>query len=95
MQSTKTTAPIGAQRDTTEARQGLRASGVRQLIRGSIGALLQPIILFAAAGRLDLPRGWLYVAINLRAISAKLESKNEIPGNRSLAFGGRLGRACQ
>jgi hypothetical protein len=55
MHSTETNTPIGAQ-GKIETWHGLRASGKRQLVRGAAGTLLQPLMLFAAAGRLDLTR---------------------------------------
>jgi protein-S-isoprenylcysteine O-methyltransferase Ste14 len=66
MQGTEVNTTIGAAGET-ESRQSLRASGRRQLIRGTVGALLHSLILFTAAGRMDLPRAWLYFGLTVGA----------------------------
>jgi protein-S-isoprenylcysteine O-methyltransferase Ste14 len=50
-------------RDDRDARR-LRRPGVIVLIGSFLGAFLQGALFFAAAGRLDLPRGWLFLAVS-------------------------------
>ena len=42
----------------------LRKPGIVVLVGSFFGAFIQGALLFAAAGRLDLPRAWLFVAIS-------------------------------
>jgi len=42
----------------------LRRPGIVVLVGGFLGAFIQGALLFAAAGRLDLPRAWLFVAVS-------------------------------
>ena len=42
----------------------LRKPGVVVLVGSFLGAFIQGALLFAAAGRLDLPRAWLFVAVS-------------------------------
>ncbi len=45
-------------------RRRLRKPGVGVLVGSFLGAFIQGTLLFAAAGRLDLPRAWLFVAVS-------------------------------
>ena len=42
----------------------LRRPGKLVVLGGFLGPVIQAALFFAAAGRLDLPRGWLYVGVS-------------------------------
>jgi protein-S-isoprenylcysteine O-methyltransferase Ste14 len=43
----------------------LRKPGVRVLVGSFLGSFIQTALLFGAAGRFDLPRAWLFLAVSL------------------------------
>jgi protein-S-isoprenylcysteine O-methyltransferase Ste14 len=45
-------------------RDRLRKPGVRVLVGSFLGSFVEGALLFAAAGRLDLPRAWLFLAVS-------------------------------
>jgi len=44
---------------------GLRPSGYRRIAEDAVWVVLQPVVLFASAGRTDIPRVWLLLAVSL------------------------------
>jgi protein-S-isoprenylcysteine O-methyltransferase Ste14 len=49
----------------TPARVRLEKPGIVVLVGSFLGALIEAALLFAAAGRLDLPRAWLFLVVSL------------------------------
>jgi protein-S-isoprenylcysteine O-methyltransferase Ste14 len=47
-----------------DEKERLRKPGIAVLVGSFLGAFIQGALLFAAAGRLDLPRAWLFVAVS-------------------------------
>lgn len=44
---------------------GLRLSGYRRIAEDTVWTVLQPVVMLASAGRTDLPRVWLLLAVSL------------------------------
>ena len=47
----------------TGDKEGLKKSGIIQLIRVSVALVLQVVIFFAAAGHFNLPRAWIFFGV--------------------------------
>ncbi|MCW3975917.1 MAG: isoprenylcysteine carboxylmethyltransferase family protein [Candidatus Bathyarchaeota archaeon] len=47
----------------TENKKGLRKIGVRTILRIPLFIILTAVILFVSAGRIDIPRAWIYIGM--------------------------------
>jgi protein-S-isoprenylcysteine O-methyltransferase Ste14 len=52
-------------RDTNAESKRLGKPGMAVLVGSVVGPVIQGVLLFAAAGRVDLPRAWLFVVLSL------------------------------
>ncbi|MCP8304382.1 MAG: isoprenylcysteine carboxylmethyltransferase family protein [archaeon] len=50
-------------KNITENNKGLKRSGILLILRGYLGLIIQIIILFVAAGRIDISRAWIFFGI--------------------------------
>jgi len=53
------------ERNLRKSDKGLQGSGIKVLAGSFLGPFILAVILFAAAGRVDVPRAWIYIAVSL------------------------------